>query len=148
MKTSATNKKAFFDYAILEKIEAGIELRGYEVKAVKTGHINLTGSFVVIKNNQAFLLNADIPPYQPANTPPDYDPKRTRRLLLSASEIKNLLGRTQEKNLTIIPLKVYTKGKNRLIKLEIGLGKSKKRTDKREVIKKRETDREIRRALK
>jgi len=146
MKVIATNRRARFDYEILETFEAGMELKGYEVKAVKTGHINLAGAFVVIKGNQAWLLNADIPPYQPANTPSDYDSKRTRKLLLSAAEIKNLIGRTQEKNLTIIPIKVYTKG--RLVKIEIGLGKGKKRADKREKIKKRETMIEIERKLK
>lgn len=137
-----TNKRAYFDYNILETYEAGIELLGFEVKAIKSNRINLAGSYVIIRDNQAWLLNADIPPYQPLNTPADYDSKRTRRLLLKSSEIKNLIGRTQEKGLTLVPLKVYTK--NRRIKLEIGLGKSKKKADKREAIKKREAEREIR----
>ena len=140
-----TNRRAYFDYNILETYEAGIELRGFEVKAIKSGRINLAGSYVVIRDNQAWLLNADIPPYQPLNTPADYVPKRTRRLLLKSSEIKSLIGRTQEKGLTLVPLKVYTK--NRRIKLEIGLGKSKKKADKREAIKKRDIEREIGRNL-
>lgn len=140
-----TNKRAYFDYQILETYEAGIELKGFEVKAIKSGRINLAGSYVFIRNNQAWLLNADIPPYQPKNTPADYDSKRTRRLLLNKSEIKNLIGRVQEKSLTLVPLKVYTKAKTGKIKIEIGLAKSRKKADKRELIKKREVEREIKR---
>jgi len=145
MSVISTNKRAYFDYEILETCEAGIELRGFEVKSIKTGRINLAGSYAIIRNNQAWLLNADIPPYQPKNTPLDYDSKRTRRLLLNKLEIKNLIGRTQEKGLTLIPLKVYTKGKIGKIKIEIGLAKSRKKVDKRELIKKREVEREIKR---
>lgn len=142
----STNKRAYFDYQILETYEAGIQLKGFEVKAIRTGHINLAGSYAVIRNNQLWLLNADIPPYQPKNIPRDYDSKRTRRLLLKSSEIKNLIGRVQEKGLTLVPLKVYTK--NRRIKIEIGLAKSRKEFDKREVIKKREAQRQIRQKLR
>ncbi|MFA5083825.1 MAG: SsrA-binding protein SmpB [Candidatus Paceibacterota bacterium] len=142
----STNKRAYFDYKILEAYEAGIELRGFEVKAIKTGHINLAGSYAIIKNNQLWLLNADIPAYQPKNTPLNYDSKRTRRLLLKTSEINNLSGKTREKGLTLVPLKVYTK--NRRIKIEIGLAKSKKEFDKRETIKKREVQRQIREKLR
>jgi len=140
-----TSKRAYFDYEILEVLEAGIELRGFEVKAIKSGRINLAGSYAIIRDNQIWLLNADIPPYQPKNMPEDYDSKRTRRLLLKKSEIKNLIGRVQEKGLTLLPLKVYTKGKTGRIKMEIGLGKSRKKADKRELIKKREVEREIKR---
>lgn len=136
------NKRARYDYQILETYEAGIELFGFEVKSVKNGRINLAGSYAIIRGNEVWLINADIPPYQPKNAPPDYDFKRTRRLLLRKSEIKNLIGRTQEKGLTLLPLKVYTK--NRRIKIEIGLGRSRKKKDKRELIKKRETEKEIR----
>lgn len=142
MPIITTNKRAYFDYEILETYEAGIELKGFEVKSIKTGRINLSGSYVVIRDKQPCLLNADIPPYQPKNTPENYDPKRTRRLLLQKSEIKNLIGRTQEKGLTLVPLKVYTK--NNKIKIEIGLAKSRKKRDKRELIKKRDAEREIR----
>lgn len=138
-----TNKKAYFDYEILETYEAGIELLGFEVKSIKTGRINLAGAYVVIRDNQAWLLNADIPAYQPKNAPADYNPKRTRRLLLKKSEIKNLIGKTQERGLTLMPLKVYTK--NHRIKMEIGLAKSRKKADKRELIKKRDIEREMRR---
>jgi len=142
MAEIAKNKRAYFDYDILEKIEAGIELKGFEVKAIKNGRVNLSGSYVVINNNEARLLNADIPAYQPGNTPDNYDSKRTRRLLIKKSEIKNLIGKTAEKTLTIVPLRVYLK--RSLIKLEIGLAKSRKKFDKREIIKKREVEREIR----
>ncbi|MEK7481926.1 MAG: SsrA-binding protein SmpB [Patescibacteria group bacterium] len=140
-----TNKRAYFDYQILETIEAGIELKGFEVKAIKTGRINLAGAYAIIRDNQAWLINADIPAYQPKNAPVDYDSKRTRRLLLKKSEIKNLIGGVAEKGLTLTPLKVYTK--NRKIKIEIGLGKSRKKKDKRELLKKRDIEREISRKL-
>ena len=147
-----TNKRAYFDYRILETYEAGIELKGFEVKAVKNGRINLAGSYAIIKNNEVWLLNADIPPYQPQNAPIDYDSKRTRRLLLNKSEIKNLIGRIQEKGLTLAPLKVYTKGASTdsahgKIKIEIGLAKSRKKADKRELIKKRDAKRECKASM-
>jgi len=140
------NKRAYFDYEILEKYEAGIELFGFEVKSIKTGHISFKGSFVVIKNNEVYLLNAFIPPYQPKNTPKDYEPSRTRKLLLRKNEIKTLIGKSKQKGLTLVPVGVYTK--RGLIKLEIGIGKGKKKFDKREKIKKREAKREMERTLK
>src|SRR3989344_4728247 len=146
MTIYSTNKRARFDYAILETCEAGIELLGFEVKAIRSGRMNLSGSYAVVKNNQLWLLNADIPPYQPKNTSSEYSPKRTRRLLLRKEELKELVGKTHEKGLTLLPLKVYNK--DRFIKIEIGLGKHKKKTDKREAIKKRDVEREIRRTLK
>ena len=146
MENITINKKAYFDYEILDTYEAGIELMGNEVKSIKTGHVGLTGAYVLIRNNEAYLLNADIPPYQPKNTSADYDPQRTRRLLLRKEEIKELVGKTHEKGLTLVPLKLYNKG--RRIKLEIGLARGKKKSDKRETIRKREVDREINRALK
>ena len=145
-KIISINRKARFNYEILETLEAGVELKGYEVKAIKTGHINLAGAFVAVKNREVQLLNANVPPYQPANTPDDYDPTRTRRLLLSAKEIDHLAGRTQEKGLTIVPLKVYTKGG--IVKVEIGLGRSKRKVDKREKIKRQDIEREIGQKLK
>lgn len=136
-----TNKRAYFDYEILETYESGIELKGFEVKSIKNGRINLAGSYAIVKNNEIWLLNADIPPFQPKNAPLDYNSKRTRRLLLKKEEIKNLIGKIHEKGLTLAPLKVYTKyGK---IKIEIGLAKSRKKSDKRELIKKREIKKEI-----
>jgi len=135
------NKRAYFDYNILETCEAGIVLRGFEVKSVKLGHISLKGSYVTIKSNEAFLLNAHISAYQPKNMPQNYDPTRTRKLLLKRSEIKILIGKTASQGLTIVPLSVYTKkGK---IKVQIGLAKSKTKRDKRETIKKRIAQREM-----
>ncbi len=146
MNEIAVNRTASFDYEILDTYEAGIELFGFEAKSVKTGHINLTGSFVLIRDGQPVLLNATIPPYQPKNAPLNYEPTRTRRLLLHKSEIQELIGKTAQKGLTIVPLKVYNK--RSIIKVLIGLARHKKQKDKRETIKKRETEREIRRELK
>ena len=146
MKVLADNKQAKFDYKILETLEAGIELRGFEVKAAKSGRINLSGSYARVKGSEVWLINADIQPYQPKNTPGDYDSQRTRRLLLTKKEIQTLTGKTSEAGLTLVPLRAYIKG--RLVKLELGLARHKKKADKREVIKKRDADRDIRRALK
>ena len=146
MKIIAENKKAYFDYEILEKFEAGIVLTGQEVKSIRSGRINLAGSYVVLDKEEVFLLNAQIPPYQPKNAPPDYDPARARKLLLNKSEIKYLVGKAQEKRLTLIPLRVYAKkGK---IKLEFGLGKGRKKASKKELLRKRDIEREIEIELK
>lgn len=144
MPAIAENKRAYFDYVISKTYEAGLELFGFEVKAIKTGRANLTGSYVVVRNSEAFLVNADIPPYQPKNAPADYDPKRSRRLLLRREEIKELLGARTSHGLTVVPLKLYNR--NGKIKLEIGLARHKKKADKRETIKKREAEREARTA--
>src|SRR3989338_94230 len=146
MKIIAENKKAYFDYEILEKFEAGIVLTGQEVKSIRSGRINLAGSYVVLDKEEVFLLNAQIPPYQPKNSPPDYDPAHSRQLLLHKSEIKYLIGKTQEKRLTLVPLRVYTKKSK--IKLEFGLGKGRKKASKKELLKKRDTEREIEIELK
>lgn len=143
MATFAYNRKAVFDYEIIEKYEAGLSLRGHEVKAIKIGRMNLSGSFVAVKNNELFLLNAFIPPYQPKNTPPDYDPYRSRKLLLKKEEIASLIGKTRQKGLTLVPLRIYTK--RGLIKLEFALAKGKRKVDKREKIKKREVKRQMER---
>ena len=146
MKEITKNKKAYFNYEILEKLMAGISLIGQEVKAIKSGRISLKATYVILRNEEAFLIGANIPPYQPKNAPKDYNPERSRKLLLKKSEIKYLIGKTKQKGLTIVPLRVYNiRGK---IKLEIGLVKGKKKFDKRRIIKKRETEREIRRILK
>jgi len=137
------NKKAYFNYEILETFQAGIVLTGQEVKSIKNGRISLAGSYVILKGEEIFLIGADIPPYQPKNAPRDYDPKRFRKLLLNKSEIRYLIGKSRQTGLTLIPLKVYTKRQK--IKLEFGLAKGKKKVDKREKIKKREIEREMRR---
>lgn len=146
MSTLAENRKIYHEYEILETIEAGIELRGFEVAATKRGMAALAGSRVVIKNEEAFLVGATIAPYQPQNTPSDYDPQRTRKLLLHKKELQRLLGKHKEAGLTILPIKVYTK--HGIVKCEIALARGKKKYDKREVIKKRESARRIERILK
>jgi SsrA-binding protein len=145
-KDLITNKKTYFDYEILEKFEAGIALLGMEVKSLKMNKANIVGAYVVIKHHEAFLLNASISPYQPQNTSPDYDPQRTRKLLLQTKEIDYLFGKIKQQGLTLIPLKVYNK--NGLIKVEIALVKGKKKFDKREVVKKREIKKRIERIKK
>jgi len=146
MKVLAENKKAYYNYDILEKFEAGIVLTGQEVKSIKTRRASLAGNYIAIKNEELFWIGANIPPYQPKNTPSDYEPGRARKLLLKKSEIKYLIGKSKQKGLTLIPLKIYTKeGK---IKLEFGVGKGRKRIDKRELIKKREFEREKQRIFK
>ena len=140
------NKKATFNYEVLEKYEAGLSLRGFEVKAIRAGQGSLFGSFVKIKNHEAFLTGAYIPPYQPANTPDDYDPYRDRKLLLSKKELQTLIGKQKEKGLTLIPISLYNK--SRYIKLEMALARGKKKQDKREDIKRRDVEREIKREFK
>jgi SsrA-binding protein len=146
MANYAENRKARFNYEILEKYESGIELLGTEVKSVRGGQMSLEGAFVIVRGGEAFLINANIPPFQPKNAPKDYDPLRNRKLLLTKKEIEELAGSEKNKSLTIVPISVYNK--NRKIKVEIALVKGKKKFDKRETIKKRDTDREIRRDFK
>ena len=146
MTTLAFNKRANFDYAISEKYEAGLVLSGQEVKSVKGGHISLKESFVTIKGNELYLTNANIPPYKHAGDIKNYDPTRPRKLLLRKSEIKRLIGKARTEGLTLVPIRVYTK--KRLLKLEFGIGKGKKKFDKREDIAKQEAERKIKRALK
>ena len=140
------NKKAYFNYEILEKITAGIELLGFEVKAIKAGRMSLDGAYVVIRGNEAFLIGSAVVSLQPKNTPKDYDERRNRKLLLTKKEINYLEGKEKQNGLTIVALSVYNIG--RKIKVELGLAKGKKKSDKRESIKKRDSDREIRRTLK
>ncbi len=143
MSVISENRRAFFDYQILETFEAGIELKGFEVKAIKSGRINLAGAFCVPQKNEIYLMNADIPPYQANNTPENYDPLHARRLLLKKDEIKILRDAVDNKGLRLIALKVYIK--NNLIKLAIGLARTKNKSDKRAAIIKKETRREMRR---
>lgn len=146
MKPYGENKKAYFDYEILEKFEAGIVLLGTEVKSIKSGHINLAGAYIVPKDSEFFLINSNVPPYQPKNAPKDYDPMRSRKVLITKKEIDQLQGKLKQRGLTLLPLSVYNKGGK--IKLEFGLGQGKRKLDKRELIKKRDTDREMERELK
>ena len=146
MSILAKNKKVYFDYDIVEKYEAGVVLHGYEVKSIKLGHISLKGSYVIIKDSEAYLLNAHVSAYQATNMPKSYDPTRSRKLLLNRSEINTLIGKSKAQGLTLVPISVYTKkGK---IKVSIGVGRGKKKYEKREKVKKRDTEREIGRSLK
>ena len=146
MENLVVNKKASFDYDFLEKFEAGIVLSGAEIKAIKTGKANLAGSFAIIRNNEAFILNLSIAPYQPKNTGAFYSPDKTRKLLLRQKQIHYLLSLLKQKNLTLIPLRMYNK--HGLIKVELALAKGKKKFDKRETIKKRDIKKRIERAKK
>jgi SsrA-binding protein len=141
----ADNRKALYDYEILNTFSAGIELLGLEAKSVREGKINLRGAFVVVRGGEAFLLNADITPYQPKNTPAEYDALRERKLLLTEAEIAELKKAEDTKGLTIVPLSVYNKGK--FIKLDIAVARGKKQFDKRQSIKKRDVERELKRSL-
>lgn len=146
MANYAENRKAKFDYEILEKYEAGIELLGTEVKSVRGGQMSLEGAFVIVRGGEAYLINSNIPAYQIKNAPADYDPLRNRKLLLTKKENTELSDSEKNKSLTIVPISVYNK--NRKIKVTIALVKGKKKFDKRENTKKRETDRELRREYK
>lgn len=143
MSIISENRRARFDYDILERFQAGIELTGYETKSAKTRGFNLASAYVIVRGSELFLIGAEIPSFQPKNAPEKYDPARVRRLLLNRKEINNLIGKNQS-GLTIVPIKVYTNHRG-LIKLEIALARGRKKHDKRELIKKRESDREIRR---
>ena len=146
MQTYAENKKAYFDYEIIEKYEAGLVLIGQEVKSIRNGHINLAGSYVVMSENGPSLIGAKIPAYQIKNAPADYNPQKSRKLLLNKKEMDYLAGKANERGFSLIPLKVYDKGGR--IKLEFGLAKGKKKFNKKETIKKRDTKRDIDRELK
>ena len=143
MSTFVNNRKAFFNYEILEKFQAGIELLGHEVKSLRGGQGSLDGSYITVRGGEAFLMNASIPPYQPSNIK-DYDPLRIRKLLLTKEEITRLAD--IEKGLTIVPISVYSD--KRHIKLEIASVRGKKQFDKRETIKKRDTERQLNREYK
>lgn len=146
MADLATNKRARFDYEILETYEAGIALSGHEVKAVRTGKARLEGSFVVVRGGEAFLVGASISPYQPANTAKNYDPERARTLLLSKKDLAILLAQSEKKGLTIVPLSMYNK--KRLIKIAVAVVRGKKEYDKRQKIREREDARAALRTLK
>ena len=146
MATFVSNKKARFDFEILDTFEAGIVLLGTEVKSIKKGQGKLEGSHVVIRGGEAFLVNASIPAFQKANTGSDYDPERPRKLLLNQKELKKLETEEKQAGLTIVPIKLYNKNRN--IKLEIAIVRGKKKADKRQTIKERDTKRSIERTLK
>ncbi len=145
-KIAATNRKAFHDYFIEEKFEAGIVLRGTEVKSIREGRVNLQESYASIKDNEVYLHHCHISPYSHGNIL-NHDPTRTRKLLLHRKEINKLIGWTQQKGLTIVPLRIYF-SKRGHAKIEIALAKGKKHHDRRESIKEREAGREMQRALR
>jgi SsrA-binding protein len=146
MTTFVHNKKAHFDYEILEKYEAGIELLGFEVKSLKNSQGSLDGAYVLIRGGEAFVMNMFVAPYQEKNTPKDYEPRRNRRLLMTKKDMAELAGTESNQGLTIVPISIYNK--NNLIKVSVAVVRGKKKFDKRETTKKREVDREIRRDLK
>ncbi len=140
------NNRVGFDYTILEEIEAGLELLGFEVKSLRAGRGSLKGARVVARGGEAYLVGASIPAWQVLNAPKSYDPERTRRLLLSRREIAHVASAEGQKGLTIVPLKVYNK--NRKLKLLIAVARGKKKGDKRHSIREREEKRRIDRTLK
>jgi SsrA-binding protein len=145
-KVVATNRKAYHDYFIEEKFEAGIVLKGTEVKSLRDRRVNLQDSYADVKEGEVFLHHCHISPYSHGNKM-NHDPIRTRKLLLHRKEINKLLGKTQQKGLTLIPLRIYFSERGQ-VKVELGLAKGKKQHDRRESIKAREAGREVERAIK
>lgn len=146
MTVLSENRKAWAQFEMLETYEAGIGLLGLEAKSVKTHKMNLEGTYIFPRHGEFFLVGANISPYQPKNTPKDYNPTRERKLLLTKKEIDYLLGKVAQKGLTILPIRVYTKGN--IIKLEIAVARRLKKYDERARIKEREDKRKIERTLK
>lgn len=144
-KLIAQNKKAYHDYFVEDTYEAGVVLVGCEVKSIRLGAINLRDSFVIIKNGEVFMIGSHISPYKMGSYN-NVDPRRTRKLLLNRSEINKLRGKVEQKGYTLVPLKVYFK--DALVKVQIGLCKGKELHDKRQAIKEKENDRNLRRVMK
>ncbi|HBM45366.1 MAG: SsrA-binding protein [Parcubacteria group bacterium GW2011_GWF2_38_76] len=140
------NKKYGLKYEIIEKISAGIELLGTEVKTIKAGHGVIDAAYIIIRGGEAYLINADIRAHQPKNAEKDFEPTRTRKLLLTKKELDHLAGASSQRGLTLIPISFYTKGKK--IKVDIAIARGKKKFDKRETIKKREVNKNIERIIK
>ena len=140
------HKRAHYDFEILEQFEAGLQLFGTEVKSLREHRGKLEGAHITVRGGEAFLMNAEIPPFQAANVGKGYEPTRNRRLLLTQKELKELAKAEEEKGLTLVPLSMYNKG--RMIKLRLAIARGKKKGDKREAIKKRESLRDIARAVK
>ena len=145
-KVVATNRKAYHDYFIEEKLEAGMVLRGTEVKSLREGRVNLQDSYASVRGDEVYLHQCHISPYSHGNIM-NHDPTRVRKLLLHKAEIHKLLGKTQQKGLTLVPLRIYF-SKRGYAKVELGLAKGKKLYDRRETIKTREAGREVQRAIK
>ncbi len=147
MKIISQNKKAFFDYEVLERIEAGIVLTGNEVKSVRAGHISLIGAFAHVKDGELFLINASITPYEKAYQKKDEEASRTRKLLVHKRELNRLVGDISRKGVTIVALKIYLNERG-LIKVELGVCKHKKGFEKKESLRERDIKRETSRELK
>jgi SsrA-binding protein len=146
IKIVSDNRQARFLYEILDTYEAGIELKGTEVKSIREGKVNLRDGYVLIRNGEAWLINAHISPYGTASEYFNHDPRRTRRLLMHKQEIRKLIGKVEQQGLTLVPLKMYLK--RGWVKIEVALGKGKKLHDKREDERRREDKREMERAMK
>lgn len=146
MNVLAKNKQAYFDYAIERELEAGIVLTGQEVKSVKVGDVSLRGAHVTIHKGEAFLVNAHVSPYKYAGSLQGYEPTRSRKLLLKRKEISSLIGKAKEQGMAVVPLEMYVK--RGLVKVRLGIGRGKKKYDKRESIKKREDERKISRMMR
>jgi len=146
IKIVSDNRQARFLYEILETYEAGIELKGTEVKSIRDGRSNLRDGYVIIRNGEAWLLNVHVSPYQGSGSYFNHDPLRTRKLLLHKQEIRKLIGKVEQQGLTLVPLKMYLK--KGLVKVTVGLGRGKKLHDKREDMRKRDDKREMERAMK
>lgn len=146
MRVWAKNKEAFFNYSIEQELEAGIVLAGHEVKSVKRGDVSLKGAHVTVHGNEAFLVNAHISAYKYAGELKGYEPTRTRKLLLSKKEISSLIGTAKEQGMAVVPLEMYEK--RGLVKVKLGIGRGKKKYDKRESIKRRDDQRKINRAIR
>jgi len=146
MKAYISHRRAKFDYELLETFEAGISLLGTEVKSIRKGQGKLEGAHVIVRGGEAFLVGASIPAFQKKNVSSSYDPERTRKLLLKQKEIAVLEQKGEKQGLTVVPIKCYNKGKN--IKLEIAIARGKKKADKRQSIKERDTKRDIEREVK
>lgn len=146
MRVIAKNKKAFFNYELIETLEAGISLLGSEVKSIREGMVSLKESYAEIKEGEVFLINCHVSPYDPANIF-NHDPLREKKLLLHRKEIKRLIGKIKEKGLTLVPVKILLNDKGR-VKVEIALAKGKRVYQKREAIRQRDQDREMRAELK
>ena len=144
--TYVANKKAAFDFEVKKTFEAGLVLLGLEVKSIRSGKASLKGAYVVVRGGEAYLVGSNINPYQPINTPKSYDPERLRKLLFSKKELSEIEKLTDQDGLTAIPIRLYSsRGK---IKLEVAVARGKKKHDKRQAIKARETKRDIERTLK
>lgn len=147
MKIIAQNKKAFFEYEILDKLEAGIVLTGDEVKSLRAGQVSLIAAFATIKQGELFLINCKISHYQQAYSKKDDQSERSRKLLLKKRELNRIIGEICQKGITMVPLKIYFNDKN-LVKVELGVCKAKKAAGKKQTIKDRDIERETRREIK